>query len=99
MEILVSQLRCGFPQDQAVFHDFYESKITQPCPTLCDPMDYTGHEILSARILERVAFPSPTNPGIKPRSSTLQADSLSAEPPGKSQGLLNLLWKDKGNIC
>ena len=31
-------------------------------------------------------FPSPgdlPNPGIKPRSPTLQADSLSAEPPGK----------------
>ena len=32
------------------------------------------------------AFPSPgdlPNPGIKPRSPTLQADSLPAEPPGK----------------
>ena len=31
-------------------------------------------------------FPSPgdlPNPGIKPRSPTLQADSLPAEPPGK----------------
>ena len=31
-------------------------------------------------------FPSPgdlPNPGIKPRSSALQADSLLAEPPGK----------------
>ena len=25
--------------------------------TLCDPMDYTVHEILQARILEFVAFP------------------------------------------
>ena len=32
-------------------------KVTQSCPTLCDPMDYIVHEILRARILERVAFP------------------------------------------
>ena len=33
-------------------------KVTQACPTLCDPMDYTVHGILQARILEWVAFPS-----------------------------------------
>ena len=32
-------------------------KATQSCPTLCDPMDYTVHGILQARILEWVAFP------------------------------------------
>ena len=32
-------------------------KASQPCPTLCDPMDYTVHGILHARILEWVAFP------------------------------------------
>ena len=31
-------------------------KITQLCLTLCDPMDYTVHGILQARILEWVAF-------------------------------------------
>ena len=44
------------------------------------------HGILQARILEWVAFPSPRdlpNPGIKPRSPALQADSLPAEPQGK----------------
>ena len=49
-------------------------------------MDYTVLEILQARILEWVAFPSPgdlPNPGIEPRSPTLQADSLPAEPPEK----------------
>ena len=49
-------------------------------------MDYTVHEILQARTLEWVAFPFPgdlPNPGIKARSPVLQADSLSAEPPGK----------------
>ena len=34
-----------------------EVKVAQSCPTLCDPMDYTVHGILQARILEWVAFP------------------------------------------
>ena len=33
-------------------------KVTQLCPTICIPMDYTVHGILQARILEGVAFPS-----------------------------------------
>ena len=32
-------------------------KVAQLCPNLCDPMDYTVHGILQARILEWVAFP------------------------------------------
>ena len=32
-------------------------KVARSCPTLCDPMDYTAHGILQARILEWVAFP------------------------------------------
>ena len=32
-------------------------KVPQSCPTLWDPMDYTVHGILQARILEGVAFP------------------------------------------
>ena len=32
-------------------------KVTQSCPTLCDPMDYTVHGILQARILEWGALP------------------------------------------
>ena len=31
--------------------------VTQSCPTLWDPMDYTVHRILQARVLEWVAFP------------------------------------------
>ena len=31
--------------------------VIQLCPTLCDPMAYTVHGILQARILEWVAFP------------------------------------------
>ena len=32
-------------------------KVTQLCPTLCDPMDSTVHGILQVRIPEWVAFP------------------------------------------
>ena len=32
-------------------------KVAQSCPTLCYPMDYAGHGILQARILEWVTFP------------------------------------------
>ena len=60
-------------------------KVAQSCPALCDPMDLV-HGILQARILEWVAFPFSgdfPNPGIEPRSPTLQADSLPAELWGK----------------
>ena len=63
-------------------------KVAQSCLTLCDPMHYTVHGILQARILGRVAFPfsrgsSQLNPGIKSSFLTLQADSLPAKPQGK----------------
>ena len=32
-------------------------KVAQLCPALCNPMDYTVHGILQARILEWVVFP------------------------------------------
>ena len=34
----------------------HEMKVVQLCLTLCDPMEYTVHGILQARILEWVAF-------------------------------------------
>ena len=66
-------------------------KVAQSCPTLCDPMDFSPpvsslHGILQARILEWVAVPfsrNLPNPGIEPRSPTLQVESLPSEPPGK----------------
>ena len=65
--------------------------VPQSCLTLCDPMDYSlpvssVHGIAQARTLEWVAISSSRDlpdPGIEPRSSTLQADSLPSEPPGK----------------
>ena len=75
-----------------------EVKVPQSCPTLGDCMGYTVHGILQARILEWVAFPFSgglPSPGIEPRFSVLQADSLPAEPQEKSKntgvGSLSLL--------
>ena len=61
-------------------------KVTQSCPTLCDPMNYTFHGILQARILEWVAFPFSEDlpdPRIRLGSPALQADSFPTEPSGK----------------
>ena len=57
-------------------------KVAQLCLTLCQPMDYTVHGILQARILEWVAFPfamGSSQPRIEPRSPIVQVDSLPAE--------------------
>ena len=44
-------------------------KVAQSCPTLCDPMDYTVHGILQAKILEWVAF-SFSRASSQPRDQT-----------------------------
>ena len=59
------------------------------------------HGIPQARILEWEPFPSPgdlPNPGIKPRSPALQADSLPSEPPGKRHSLNNSSGVSVGEI-
>ena len=58
--------------------------VTKSCPTLCNPMDCSlpgpsVHGILQVRVLERVVMTSSKgflDPGIKPASPALQADSL-----------------------
>ena len=42
--------------EKTIIKDWKKVKVAQLCPTLCDPMDYTVHEILQARILEWEAF-------------------------------------------
>ena len=64
--------------------------ITQLCLTLCNRMDCCPpgsavHGILQARVLELVIIPffrDLPDPGIEPRPSTLQADSLLSELSG-----------------
>ena len=50
-------------------------KVTQLCPTLCDPMDYTVHGILQVRTLEWVAFPFS-------RASSQPRDQTQVSNPG-----------------
>ena len=78
-----------------------QKRGSESCSVVSDslqPMGCIVHEILQARILEWVAVPFSRdlpNPGVKPRSPTLQVDSLPDEPPGKPKntgvGNLSLL--------
>ena len=63
----------------------------------CNPMEYTVHGILQARILEWVAFPF-SRGSFQPRSPALQADSLPAEPQGKPEKVKGLLFIQSTNI-
>ena len=71
--------------------------VTQSCPTLCEPMDWAHQTPLSMGFSRQeyssgLSFPSPgdlPDPGIKPASPALQADSLSSESPGKPLSSLN----------
>ena len=89
---------CSVRSDSLWPHGLQHARLPCPSPSpgacsnscplsqWCDPMDYTAHGILQARILEWVPFPPPgdlPSPEIKPRSPALQADSLPAELPGK----------------
>ena len=65
--------------------------VGQSCPTLVTPLTIACQsplfmEFPRQEYWARLQFPSPgdlSDPGIKPRSPTLQADSLPTEPPGK----------------
>ena len=46
-----------YPPETVIVNWFMKVKVAQLCLTLCNPMDYTVHGILQARILECVAFP------------------------------------------
>ena len=63
-----------------------EVKVTQLCPTLCDPMDSSVHGILQARILEWVAFPfsrGSSQPRDQTQVSHIAGRCLTSVPPGK----------------
>ena len=73
-------------------------KVAQSCLTLCNPMDYTVHGILQARILEWVALPfsrRSSQPTDGTQVSHIATDSLPAEPQEKPKntglGSLSLL--------
>ena len=63
-------------------------KVTQSCPTLCDPIQ--SIEFSRPEYWSGLPCSPPgdlPNPGIGPRSSALQADSLPAEPQGKPKNI------------
>ena len=78
-----------------IYSNVCGAKLLQSCPTLCDLIDrsqallsmgFSVDGISQARILEWVAIPGDLpDPELDPRSPALQADSLSSEPPKKSQ--------------
>ena len=57
------------PYSQSTVRKWGEMKVSQLCQTLCNPMDYTVHGILHARILEWVAYPFPSGSS-RPRNRT-----------------------------
>ena len=66
--------------------------VAQSCPNLCDPMDCKPSRLLcpwdspgkNTGVVAISFSEGASDPGIEPRSSALQADSLPPEPPGKS---------------
>ena len=70
-------------------------------PMDCSPLDSSVHSIFQARILEWVAIPFSrdlADPGIKPRSPSLQVDSLLSEPPGKRGEIVVLIKRLKSGL-
>ena len=68
-----------------MFH-YVSMKFAQSCPTLWTPWTIQSMEFSRPEYWSGYLFPSPgdlPNPGIKPRSPTLQTDSLPTEPQGK----------------
>ena len=78
-----------------------EVLVAQSCPTLCDPMDCSPgssvHGLSRQEYWSGLPFPSPgdlPDPGIKPGSPALQADSSPSEHQGRQHRALgNLLLR------
>ena len=64
--------------------------MAQSCSILCNPMEYTVHGILQARVLEWVAVPFPR--GSSQSRYWTQVSHIAGEPPGKPKntGVSNL---------
>jgi len=74
----------------------HESKITQPCPTLCNPMSYRVHGIFQVRILEWVAFPF-SKGSFQPRNQTWVSWITGRFLPTEVSGKPMILWSSKLN--
>ena len=80
-----------------------ESEVRQSCPTLCDPVD-CSHQAPAPMGFSRQEYwsglPSSSpgdlpDPGIEPRSPTLQAEALTSDPPGMKGGQLQKIYWEK----
>ena len=84
-----------------------KSEVTQSCLTLCDQWTVVGQAppfmgFSRQEYWSGLPFPSPGNlpdPGIKPRSPTLQGDSLLSEQPGNSFFFLGGGYKFKDSCA
>ena len=83
------------PELERISASYVCVSVTQSCPTLCDPVDYSPpgsiHGILKARTLEWVAIPF-SRESSRPRDQTQVsciADSLLPEPPGTE----SIIWR------
>ena len=69
-------------------------KVAQLCPILCNPMDYTVHGILQARMLEWVAFPfsrESSQPRDRTQVSHIAGIFFTGKPRNNGVGSLSLL--------
>ena len=83
-----SRAKCVFP--------YVTVKVTQSCQTLCDPMDYTVHGILQARILEWIAFPisrGSSQPRDRTQVSCIAGRFFTSWATREAQFPYSLLWK------
>ena len=75
-------------------------KVAQLCPTLCEPMNYTVHGILQARMLEWVAVAF-SRGSSQPRDWTqvpcIAGGFFTSEPPGKPKSLSMIVSRNQ--IC
>ena len=84
-------MKCFLLQSYVVLYG--DGLVAKLCLTLMTPWTITRQAPLSLGFSRQeywsgLPFPSPgelPNPGIEPRSPTLQADALLSEPPGKSK--------------
>ena len=91
---------CSVSLHKIIANCIVKIKVTESCPTLCHPLDYTICGILWARILEWVAFPSSrasSQPRVQIQVSCIAGGFFTAEPQGKPKntgvGSLSLLQR------
>ena len=71
--------------------DYDIKLVAQLCPTFCDPQAPPFMEFSKQEYWSGLPFPSPgdlPDPGIEPRSPTLQSDFLPSKPPGKPKNII-----------